>query len=366
MKVNLNTIPFKEWGLGLDDFFVVSGPCSAESEEQVVSTAKEVAKSERVKLLRAGIWKPRTRPNAFEGIGEIGLEWLNAAKQETGLPITTEVANAKHVELCLKHGVDVLWLGARSTVNPFTVQEIADALKGVDIPVMIKNPINPDLGLWVGALERINQAGITKLAAIHRGFSSFEKSPFRNIPKWSIPIELKRILPEIEIVCDPSHIAGNRDLIPFIAQKAIDMNMDGLMIESHIQPQVALSDAQQQLKPASLMALIDELHFRKPDSQDAEFRSHLEELRQEIDEIDEQILQSLGLRMKVAEKIGEYKRDNAVTILQVGRWDEILTKRINMAKALGLSDRFMNKFLAIIHEESIAKQTDVMNAEAVK
>ncbi len=366
MQPNLNITPMKDWGLGLNEFTVISGPCSAENEDQVVSTAKAVAESEMVNVLRAGIWKPRTRPNSFEGVGEVGLEWLNAAKEVTGLPIATEVANAQHVEICLKHKVDILWLGARSTVNPFTVQEIADALKGVDIPVIVKNPINPDLQLWIGALERIHQAGIHKLAAIHRGFSSFDKTPFRNIPKWEIPIELKRLCPDLEIICDPSHIAGNRDLIPFIAQKAIDMDMHGLMIESHVQPSIALSDAKQQVKPVDLLRILSELKLRKPDSKNNEFANILEEMRGEIDELDEQLIQALSVRMNIAEKIGEYKRDNDVTILQVQRWGDIIKNRVNIAKALGLSETFMNKFLAIVHEESIRRQTDVMNQEVVK
>lgn len=366
MQPNLKTVPMKEWGLGLDDFSVISGPCSAENEEQVVSTAKAVAQSDRVKILRAGIWKPRTRPNSFEGVGEVGLKWLSAAKEATGLPIATEVANAQHVEVCLKYGVDILWVGARSTVNPFTVQEIADALKGVDVPVLVKNPINPDLQLWIGALERINQAGITRLAAIHRGFSSFEKTPFRNVPMWEIPIELKRLCPDIEIICDPSHIAGNRDIIPFIAQKAIDMDMHGLMVESHVQPSIALSDAKQQLKPASLVGMLAELKIRHPESPNKEFKNLLDEFRSEIDELDEQLIQQLSVRMNISEKIGEYKRDNSVTILQVDRWNDVIQRRVNMAKALGLSDTFMNKFLAIVHEESIRRQTDVMNNAMVK
>lgn len=366
MQPNLKTVPMKEWGLGLDDFSVISGPCSAENEEQVVSTAKAVAQSDRVKILRAGIWKPRTRPNSFEGVGEVGLKWLSAAKEATGLPIATEVANAQHVEVCLKYGVDILWVGARSTVNPFTVQEIADALKGVDVPVLVKNPINPDLQLWIGALERINQAGITRLAAIHRGFSSFEKTPFRNVPMWEIPIELKRLCPDIEIICDPSHIAGNRDIIPFIAQKAIDMDMHGLMVESHVQPSIALSDAKQQLKPASLVSMLAELKIRHPESPNKEFKNLLDEFRSEIDELDEQLIQQLSVRMNISEKIGEYKRDNSVTILQVDRWNDVIQRRVNMAKALGLSDTFMNKFLAIVHEESIRRQTDVMNNAMVK
>ena len=340
---------------------IIAGPCSAETEEQVLNSAKEIAKIPQVNLFRAGIWKPRTRPGSFEGVGEEGLKWLQKVKEETGLKTTTEVASARHVEACLKHDVDVLWIGARTTVNPFSVQEVADALKGVDIPVMVKNPINPDLALWIGALERLNKVGISKLIAIHRGFSSFEKSAFRNAPMWDLPIELKTKIPELPIICDPSHIAGNRELLSFISQKAFDLDMHGVMIESHIHPKTAWSDGHQQVTPANLKKLLDELIIREPVSEDQKFRDQLADLRQQIDELDEDIIHKLAARMQIAEKIGEYKRDNNVTILQVNRWDEIIRKRKSMGNAMGLSDEFLEGLLKLVHKESIRKQTEIMN-----
>ena len=314
--MGLNIKGIKEWGLDLDNPLIISGPCSAESEEQLVTTAKEIKNLGKVNVLRAGIWKPRTRPGSFEGVGSIGLEWLQSAKKETGMLISTEVANGKHVEECLKAGVDILWVGARTTVNPFSVQEVADALKGVDIPVLVKNPINPDLELWIGGLERINKAGITRLGAIHRGFSTFEKTPFRNLPKWDIAIELKRRYPNLDIVCDPSHISGNRELIPYVSQKALDLNMSGLMIESHINPSVALSDAKQQVKPIELSNILNNLNFRKSNVNNSDFNNKLQLLRSEIDEIDQTILEKLSIRTDLVKQIGEYKKENNVTILQ--------------------------------------------------
>ncbi len=364
MSSALETIPMRNWfSKPLEHPVIISGPCSAESEEQVLNTARELAKTGKVDILRAGIWKPRTRPNSFEGIGVPGLEWLVNAGREIGVPVTTEVANAQHAEACLKAGVDILWIGARTTVNPFSVQEIADVLKGTDIPVMVKNPINPDLQLWIGAMERIYQAGIRRLAAIHRGFSSFEQTPFRNAPKWELPIELKTIYPELDIICDPSHIAGNRDLLGMISQKALDLDFTGLMIESHIEPSVALSDAKQQVKPARLGQLVNELTVRESSSNSPSFKSHLDDLRTSIDELDEIIMQKLSARMEIAEKIGAYKRDNNVTILQINRWDEVVQRRTNLGKVMGLSDDFMRKWLQIVHKESIRRQTAVMNKE---
>lgn len=365
MEIALNITPLSEWFPGYKRPLIISGPCSAETEQQMQSTAQQLAKTGKVHALRAGIWKPRTRPNAFEGVGERGLEWLKAAGMETGLPVTTEVANAQHVELCLKHGIDILWIGARTTVNPFSVQEIANALRGVDIPVFVKNPVNPDIQLWIGALERINQAGIKRIAAIHRGFSSFEKMPFRNAPMWELPIELKTICPELDIICDPSHIAGNRELLALISQKALDLDMAGLMIESHITPESALSDAAQQVTPAKLSAIIAELTVRTSAPQTREQHNQLDELRAIIDGIDEELVRKLFARMQVVEKIGEYKRDNNITILQIKRWEEILSTRSHLAKALGLNEEFIRKFLQLIHKESIRKQTDVMNKSAV-
>ncbi len=340
---------------------LIAGPCSAETEDQLMATAHLLAKTGKVSVLRAGIWKPRTRPGEFEGIGSIGLTWLKRAKEETGLPTAVEVATGKHVEEALAAGVDILWVGARSTVNPFTVQEIADSLRGVDVPVLVKNPVNPDLQLWVGALERINNAGITKLGAIHRGFSSFEKTAFRNEPMWELAIQLKTIAPELPIINDPSHICGNRELIQYVAQKALDLDMQGLMIESHLDPSVAWTDAKQQLTPAALSELIDLLALRKPEIKDKEFTDKLADLRTAIDKIDDQIIQKIAERMQVVQKIGEYKRDNGVTILQVNRWDQIMNKRSAFAGALKLDQTFTGKLLELIHSESIRKQTEIMN-----
>ncbi|MDB5116168.1 MAG: 3-deoxy-7-phosphoheptulonate synthase [Mucilaginibacter sp.] len=363
MKLNLNIQPLSSWITPVNEPLLIAGPCSAETEDQLVATAHLLKNTGRVTALRAGIWKPRTRPGEFEGIGSIGLEWLKRAKAETGLPTAVEVATAKHVEEALKAGVDILWVGARSTANPFTVQEIADALKGVDIPVMVKNPVNPDISLWIGALERINNAGITKLAAIHRGFSSYEKSAFRNEPMWDIAIHLKTLAPELPLINDPSHISGNRDLIAYVSQKALDLDMQGLMIESHIDPSVAWTDAKQQVTPTALAELIDRLTLRKPETGNAQVNDKLSELRNNIDKIDDLIIQKMAERMSIAEQIGNYKKDNNITILQVNRWDEILNKRINYGKALKLSPEFTEKLLELIHAESIRKQTEVMNKD---
>ena len=363
MKLNLNIQPLNSWITATKEPLLIAGPCSAETEDQLVATAHLLKNTGRVSALRAGIWKPRTRPGEFEGIGSIGLEWLKRAKEETGLPTTVEVATAKHVEEALKGGVDILWVGARSTANPLTVQEIADALKGVDIPVMVKNPVNPDISLWIGALERINNAGITKMAAIHRGFSSYEKSAFRNEPMWDIAIHLKTLAPHLPLICDPSHISGNRDLIAYISQKALDLDMQGLMIESHIDPSIAWTDAKQQVTPAALDELIGNLTLRKPGTSNAQVNDKLSELRNNIDKIDDLIIQKMAERMQIAEQIGTYKKDNDITILQVNRWEEILNKRISYGKALKLSGEFTEKLLELIHAESIRKQTEIMNKD---
>lgn len=361
MKLDLNIQPLSSWIKTGKEPLLIAGPCSAETEEQLVATAHLLAKTGRVTALRAGIWKPRTRPGEFEGIGSIGLQWLKRAKDETGLPTAVEVATAKHVEEALKAGVDILWVGARSTVNPFTVQEIADALKGVDVPVMVKNPVNPDLSLWIGALERINNAGITKLAAIHRGFSSHEKSAFRNEPMWDLAISLKTHAPHLPIINDPSHICGNRELLGYIAQKALDLDMQGLMIESHIDPNAAWTDAKQQVTPSALVEIIERLTLRKPDVQGSDLKDKLAELRNQIDKIDDTVFLKMAERMQIVEKIGNYKKENGITILQVNRWDEILNKRVAYAKALKLSPEFAEKLLELIHSESIRKQTEIMN-----
>ena len=362
MKLNLNIQPLNTWLNVNNEPLIISGPCSAETEEQLLTTAHLLAATGKVSVLRAGIWKPRTRPGEFEGIGSIGLEWLKRAKAETGLPTAVEVANAKHVEEALAAGVDILWIGARSTVNPFTVQEIADALKGHDVPVLIKNPVNPDLQLWIGAIERINGAGITKIGAIHRGFSSFEKSSFRNEPMWELAIQLKTLCPDLPIINDPSHICGNRELIPYISQKALDLDMQGLMIESHVDPSVAWTDAKQQVTPAALAELVDRLTVREPEVANEASADKLADLRKSIDKIDDILLQKLGERMAIVAKIGEFKRDNQVTILQVNRWDAIIQKGQAFAKALKLDLNFTEKFLELVHGESIRKQTEIMNA----
>ncbi len=365
MKKDLQLVSINSW-MKAERPLIISGPCSAESESQMVNTAKLLAALKKVDILRAGIWKPRTRPGQYEGAGSEGLKWLIKAKQETGLPVATEVATAAHVEECLKAGVDILWVGARTTVNPFSVQEVANALRGVDIPVFVKNPVNPDLELWIGALERLNQAGIKKLAAIHRGFSSFEKGPFRNAPMWDIAIELKTRFPELDIICDPSHITGQRELIPFIAQKALDLDMAGLMIESHIEPSVALSDAKQQVTPSALGKILEGLVARKPSTSNKEFKNTLTILREQIDQLDDQIMHTMSARMKISEQIGNYKRDNNVTILQVSRWEEIIETRIAQGEAMGLSDEFVNNLLKLVHNESIQVQQRVMNKETQK
>jgi len=340
---------------------IISGPCSVETEEQVLQTAQEITKNGKVTILRGGIWKPRTRPNSFEGVGGKGLKWLKNAGIEANIPVCTEVAKATHVEACLKNNIDILWIGARTTVNPFSVQEIADALKGVDIPVFVKNPITPDINLWLGALERLNAFGINKLGAIHRGFSTYNNSIYRNTPMWEIPINLKLLCPEIPILCDPSHISGNKDLIFSVAQKALDMNMDGLMIESHVNPNVAKSDAKQQLNPLELNELLQHLTIRKSQSNSKDFITNLEKLRAVIDDLDEDLIRKFAERMKIIEKIGAYKKENNVTILQLKRWEQILNNRSFLANQVGLSNDFIKNMLALIHQESIRIQTEIMN-----
>ena len=348
------------WPITIKKPFIIAGPCSAESEDQMLKIGHAL-KSHRNLLFRAGVWKPRTRPNNFEGIGTIGLRWLSLVKQETGLSTTTEVANANHVEEALKHDVDVLWIGARTTVNPFAVQEIANALKGVDIPIMIKNPLNPEVNLWIGAIERLADAGLTKLAAIHRGFFAYNNNKYRNIPQWQLAIELKRRISGITMICDPSHIAGKRDLIYEVSQKAIDMNYDGLMIETHISPEKALSDSAQQVTPDELNNVLKRLVIRNSKIEDPVFKSSLDQLRIQIDDLDNELIDVLKRRMRVAEKIGIHKKENEVTILQSNRWEELFSSRIKNGMKSGLSEEFMSKLLKAIHQESINRQTEVMN-----
>jgi chorismate mutase len=339
---------------------VISGPCSAESEDQVLTTAHELSKM-GIGVFRAGIWKPRTRPDSFEGMGSQALPWLQKVKKETGMLTATEVANVWHVKECLRHGIDVLWIGARTSANPFTMQEIADSLRGLDIVVFVKNPVNPDLELWIGAFERLNKAGITKLVAVHRGFSVYGQNDFRNPPQWEIPIELKRRIPDLPVITDPSHICGNKELLFSVAQKAMDLNFDGLFIESHIKPGEALSDRDQQITPAELKSLLSRLIVRNPDPKGAEQIENLEGLRRQIDQWDEELLRTLGNRMKISEKIGKYKKEQNITILQPNRWNELLEDRLAKGLKLGLSEEFIIQLFKNIHQESINFQTKVMN-----
>ena len=338
--------------------FIISGPCSAESPEQLLAVAMDLAKSEKVSALRAGIWKPRTRPNSFEGVGEVGLKWLVDAGKESGLPVITEVAKPKHVEAALKSGVDMMWIGARTTVNPFSVQEIADSLKGVDIPVWVKNPIHLDLQLWIGALERLSNAGITQLGAIHRGFSIGNGSRYRNTPLWEVPIELKRMFPELPIISDPSHIGGKRNLIQSLSQRALDLDMDGLMIEVHPDPDNALSDAHQQITPDQLSDILGQLILKRDSSSDADFLHILAQLRNEIDELDEELVHLLKRRLSIVDKIGVFKQENDVTVFQLERWIDIVNSRSVQAKDLGISEPFIVEVLKTIHKESIRLQSD--------
>jgi len=340
---------------------IIAGPCGAETHEQVMETAKLLSDIKSVKLFRVGIWKPRTRPNSFEGVGEEGLIWLKDVQKQFHLKTTVEVANAQHTELALKHGVDVLWIGARTTGNPFSVQEIADVLRGVDIPVFIKNPIHADLQLWIGAIERISNSGITKLAAIHRGFHYAGKTKYRNKPLWEIALELKTTLPNLPIICDPSHISGNRELIKHVSQKALDLGMNGLMIESHINPAVALSDAQQQLTPAALKELLSHLIYRQTTSENPDFTNKLEQFRNIINEIDDELLNILKKRMNIIEQIGEYKKEHHITIFQLDRWKQILESRPKWAENIGLPEAIAEKMCQLLHEESIRIQTEIMN-----
>jgi len=361
MVVKLETTLIKDWEGYRGRPFLISGPCSAETEEQVMETARQLATVDQVSLFRAGIWKPRTRPNTFEGVGVVGLKWLRRVKQETGLLVGTEVANEKHVYEALKYGIDMLWIGARTSVNPFTVQEIADALNGVDVMVLVKNPINPDIDLWLGAIERVARAGIKRLGAIHRGFSSFEKTSYRNQPNWQLPIELRRRVPDLPILCDPIHIAGSREYLHEISQKALDLNFDGLMLESHIDPDKALSDAAQQITPNELKELLSRLILRNPSTSDPKLLDVLGELRQQIDVYDDHLLDLMEQRMKVAETIGKYKKDNNITILQSARWDEIVKRVMVKGKAKGLSPELIDTIFKAIHQESINRQMMIMN-----
>lgn len=335
---------------------VIAGPCSAESEEQVMKTAIQLA-NRGIKIFRAGIWKPRTKPGGFEGVGEKGLPWLQRVKKETGMYVTTEVANAKHVEAALKANIDILWIGARTTANPFAVQEIADSLKGVDIPVLIKNPVNPDLELWIGAFERLNMVGIKKLGAIHRGFSSFDKKIYRNLPQWHIPIELRRRLPELPIFCDPSHIGGKRELVAPLCQQAMDLGFNGLIVESHCSPDEAWSDSFQQITPDVLDYILNLLVIRK----ETQTTENLNELRRQIDECDNDLMEILAKRMRVCREIGTFKKEHNMTILQTHRYNEILDKRGAQGALCGMDADFVKHIFEGIHEESVRQQMEIIN-----
>ena len=353
-----------EWGLFEDSpLKVISGPCSAESEEQVMQTARQL-KEAGIKVFRAGIWKPRTYPGSFEGVGAAGLEWLKKVQAEYGLKVATEVACERHVRECLAAGIDLLWIGARTTANPFLVQEIADALKGTDIPVLVKNPVNADLDLWIGALERLSRTGIKKLGVIHRGFSTFDKIKYRNDPQWQVAIELRSRYPELPFFVDPSHLGGSRDYIREISQRSLDLGFEGLMIESHCNPSVALSDARQQLTPAQLRDLLyDQIVVREKDSDSPEWKENIDLLRTKIDVIDENILYALGSRMRISRMIGEYKKENNIAIIQAARWDYLLGKVLEKGKEYGLTEKFLNDVFNAIHEASVEIQNDIISGK---
>lgn len=364
MSTNLNILPLKNWLPLGGEPLIIAGPCSAESEKQIFETANELALNPLVKIFRAGIWKPRTRPDGFDGIGTLGLQWLKEIKETTGLLTTVEVATPNHIEECLKNNVDILWIGARTVGNPFSMQELAEVLKCVDIPVMIKNPLNPDLKLWIGAIERLNNSGINKIIAIHRGFYAYNSKPYRNAPLWEIPIELKRIVPDLPLICDPSHIAGDRNLIASVSQKALDLEMDGLMIEVHPDPLNALTDAKQQLTPADFNLLIGSLIFRSEVGNNL-FQNKLANLRAKIDIVDDELIQILAKRMKLVSQIGKFKKENNITILQLKRWNEVINDRLEKAEHLGLNKDFVTHLLEILHQESIQIQNDILNESEI-
>ncbi len=358
-----NNVNMRDWlkDFGLSHPLVIGGPCSAETEEQVLKIAHELKDSD-VSIYRAGIWKPRTRPGMFEGVGSIGLKWMQKVKEETGLLIATEVANAAHVKLALDHDIDVLWIGARSTVSPFIIQEIAEALEGTEKIVLIKNPVNPDLSLWLGGVERIYKSNINKIGLIHRGFSTYEKTKYRNIPEWQIAIEVQNKFPDIPMICDPSHIGGRRDLIFDISQTALDLNFDGLMIESHHNPDKAWSDANQQVTPKRLIEIMKELKIRKETNQEEDYKNKIDNFRTQIDLIDYSLLDSLGKRMKISEEIGNLKKSKNVAVLQSKRWKKIIQKMILEGKEKGLTEEFILRIFKAIHQESINHQEKVINS----
>ena len=361
MAKTLDLVPVTEWGFfTLPRPMVIAGPCSAESEEQVMETARALADS-GLHVFRAGIWKPRTHPGSFEGVGIPGLKWLKRVKEETGMKVCTEVASEKHVYECLKYGIDMVWMGARTSANPFLMQEIADALRDTDIPVLVKNPVNPDLDLWIGALERLNQAGVRKLGVIHRGFSTTDSAPYRNSPGWQIAIELRSRYPDLPFFADPSHMGGDRKYLLELSQRAMDLGLEGLMVESHCNPAVALSDAKQQLTPPALVDMLLSLQIREKDSGDKNYREGIDQLRAQIDILDENLLYTLGSRMGVSKKIGAYKREHNVAILQMTRWDQLLAGMQEKARTYGLSEKFIADVFNAIHEESVRVQNEVLS-----
>lgn len=361
LKIDIN--PINAWLPNIDNPLLISGPCSLESEEQTMETARLLAKDKRVFVFRGGVWKPRTRPGSFEGVGSIGLKWLQMVREETGLPVGTEVANAQHTEEALKAGLDVLWIGARSTASPFVVQEIADVLKGTDAVVMVKNPVNPDAQLWMGAIERISQAGIKNIVGIHRGFTPFRETKYRNYPNWKTFIEVKRLLPNLPVICDPSHIAGTREYLLEISQKAFDMGMDGLMVESHRDPSCAMSDAAQQLTPVDLGAMLDKLVIRYEKANNSDFENQLDVLRNRIDATDSELLEMLASRVKIVKEIGQYKKDHNVTALQINRWTQLMENRVKLGQNMGLNETFVKILFQLIHEDSVRMQTEIMDKE---
>jgi chorismate mutase len=363
MEKRLDINPIKEWLPQLNNPLLIAGPCSLESEEQALATARLLAKDPRVFIYRGGVWKPRTRPGSFEGIGSIGLKWLTMVREETGLPVGTEVANAQHTEEALKAGLDVLWIGARSTASPFVVQEIADVVKGTNAVIMVKNPVNPDVQLWMGAIERIYQAGIKNIVAIHRGFTPFQETKYRNYPNWQTVIELRRLMPEVPVICDPSHIAGKREYLYEVSQKAFDMGLEGLMLESHIDPTCALSDKEQQLTPADLAKLLDKLVIRHQSADNPLFENKLEVLRNRIDALDTELLEVLSSRMDIVREIGNYKKTHNVTALQINRWAQLMDDRVKMAEKLNLNRTFTKILFQLIHEDSVRMQTEIMDED---
>lgn len=364
MSTTLDIIGMDSWIDTKGKPLIIAGPCSAETEEQVLETARQIKNEGFAQVIRAGVWKPRTRPGSFEGMGEAALPWLVEAKKQTGLPVAIEVATPQHIELALKYGIDILWIGARTTVNPFNVQDLADALQGVDVPVLIKNPVNPDLALWIGAFERINRAGIKKMGAIHRGFSNAQETKYRNSPMWNIAIELKTLFPNLPMIGDPSHMAGKRAYLFELAQRAMDLNYDGMIIESHRDPDKAWSDAAQQLTPAKLAEMLGELHVRNTEY-GADYQYQLDNLRSMIDNLDRELMETLSARMNLVEQLADYKRENNVAVLQMDRWRQLRKSRAELGKQMNLYPDFVEELFELIHMASIKKQTEVMSMEVM-